>query len=232
MPSSMSAVAAFAAGPLRRVAAQLSVSVTAGICVAFVTHTYIIGSVRGPSGATEAPYAAAVTPRDDLLPKTVSTVPAGAIDATETASIQRTESVAAETHVAKLPAVAPKADRQAPAQLDGPHPYTPPMVRDDARPAPPIADFAPPASADTPPPAIAGVDDALRPPADIGSPGQPLVLSGAAENFAADDFDAGTPPAEVQRRVPLLALPFTAVEERVFQLGDVVASIGKPKRRY
>ncbi len=77
-------------------------------------------------------------------------------------------------------------------------------------------------------------DDTLRPPADIGAPGQPMVLSGAVppDGFAGDDFDAGTPAPRVDTRAPILALPFAAVERSVFALGDVIASIGKPNRRY
>jgi len=227
-------VAAFATGPLRRGTAQIVMSVTAGVCVALVTQA-LVPERRPATTEVQRQAEETVTPRDDRLPKAVVAAPAAAIDESEMASTVRTESVTAETHVAKLPAVEPRADYRAPASLDGPHPYTPPMASNEPLPAPAILDYAPLASGGAVAPAIAGVDDALRPPADIGAPGQPMVLTGAVppDGFASDDFDVDAPPAaETQRRVPLLALPFNAVEQGVFRLGDVVASIGKPDRRY
>jgi hypothetical protein len=231
MHSPFRIVTGFVTGPLRRGTAQIAMSVTVGVCVAVVTQA-ILPEHRSATTTEVRRDALAVVPQADRLPKSEVTVPVASIDVTEAASWLRTDAAVSETHVAKLRAIEPKADYNAPAQLDGPHPYTPPMVSNEMAPAPTIANYEPTMSADAPPPPIAGVDDALRPPADIGAPDQPMVLSGAAENFAADDFDAGTPAPQVERRAPALALPFAAVEESVFRLGDVVASIGKPDRRY
>lgn len=225
MHSPLRAVAAFVAGPLSRGTAQISMSVAAGVCVALVTQALLPDRREPAATEIQRQVVETVTPRDDRLPKISDAAPTGALDGAERPSVVEIESGKAETRIAKLPAVAPRADYRAPEE-PGPQPYIPPMA-DSGSPGVPLA-----AEGSHPAP-LASAEAAPRPPADI--PGQPMVLPGAVpqRDLAIDDeFDAGAPATGGERRRPVLALPFNAVEESVFKLGDVVASIGRSDRRY
>lgn len=229
MPASIQTLAAFAAGPLRRVAAQISVSVTGGVCVAFLTHAYIIQSDRVSHGITEVPYAAAevIAPRADRLPKSQEPVPVAALDFGEVSGVSGVSVSAGETEFAKRPAVVPR-DDFGPA-TPGVAPEFPgaPMVQNEEPFVPPMAK-----TEEAPPPPIAQADE----------PGEPMVLIGAVppRDLATDDeFDTGLSARPRARAVPILSVPLNVVaatadhiERTVVTLGNVVASIGRPARRY
>lgn len=220
MPSFFPALATFVAGPLRRASGQIAMSVTAGVCVAFVTHTIILKADRPAPGVTAVPPAAeAIGPRADRLPKADVPAPAAAVDPGAMAAVAKVHADAAETHVAKLPAVTPQADFVRPAADAGPSPYTPPAADEDT----PMAELEQP----------------LLPPAAVGQPGEPMVLTGAVprRDLSGNEFDTGFP---VERRpvAPLLRLPLDMVaatadqvERGVVTFGNVFASVGRPGRR-
>jgi hypothetical protein len=169
--------------------------------------------VRMPA-VTEVPYTAhlAVAPRADRLPKSQQAAPVTALEPGEDDALARVvERALAETHIAKAPTIAPTHDF-------GPVASVPPPI--------PVARPEPPA------PAIAQLDE----PADVLVPMEPIPQH---EYVAAEEFDGRHPARRKGRAADTLGLPFGIVAatadqvgRTVVSLGNAVASIGRPARRY
>jgi hypothetical protein len=157
-------------------------------------------------GVTEVPYTAHldVAPRADRLPKSQQAAPATELlPGEDIAFAEMVDRALAETQVTKAPSVAPTDDFGAGSD-------TPPPI--------PIARPEPPA------PAIAQFEE----PDDYLVPMEPIPQ----HEYVAQEFDAYRAPRRKARPLDAFGLPFEIVGRTVVSIGDAVASIGRPARRY
>jgi hypothetical protein len=198
---------------LGRAVLLVATALIAGVGIAFLADSKDGNSEVRLQSMTEVPYTAAldVAPRGDRLPKSQQAAPFTALEPGEDAVFAEVvERALAETHIAKAPTVAPTGDF-------GPVANVPPPI--------PVARPEPPA------PAIAQFDD----PADAFVPMEPVPQ----HEYVAEEFDGRQPARRKGRAADALGLPFGIVAatadqvgRTVVSLGNVVASIGRPPRRY
>ncbi len=183
----------------------IATALIAGVGFAFLADSDGGNSEVRMQAVTEVPYTAdlAVAPRADRRPKSQQAAPVTALEPGEDkAFAEIVERALAETHVAKAPTVAPTGDFGA-----GPN-VLPPI---------PIARPEPPA------PAIAQFDD----PGDYLVPMEPIPQ----HEYVAED-DGYQAPRRKGRPLDAFGLPFEIVGQTMVSIGDAVASIGRPARRY
>jgi hypothetical protein len=189
---------------------QAALFVTTAL-IAGVGFAFLADSNGGNGGVrmqavTEVPYAAHldVAPRADRLPKAQTAAPVTPLEPGEdVAFAELVERALGETHIAKAPTVAPTNDFGLLADVPPPIPV--------ARPEPPA-------------PAIAQFDE----PDDYLVPIEPIPQ----HEYLAEGYERYQPPQRKARPIDALGLPFVIVGRTVATLGNAVASIGQPDRRY